>query len=499
MFTQRNLVLPIALAFVSTLCGTAWGQIPLVGGSTLTATPLKQLSTEQGLFKFVKEVKVTTAVDSFRAGGFVRIAYVPGRSSIVVTFKGRLPGAWGNCNDTTNHHAYGYREYTTDMIPTGDQGIISCKPGPDVGGLFAGDDFYYASMGRDSATNTIDGWHLTKYNAVTWASIVNTFFYPLDSGEESEDPMLAVVNGLIDIASVYRTVPPDPFVGDASHHSFFTPNLMFVNKIHLADTPHFGALSSMVTADTITNFITSTAILGDLIVMQYDPNWNYIGTKTLKLKSVCPEGVAFDGNRFYVSYLDMPCTTMISCFDNVRLAAFDSSWNLLDDIAVTNFTSQEKQPNRPTLTLWNNRIYVAWDQLEDTSASSGANNPDSADIQVHVSIYELTSGPSGVERDPGKELPTEYSLEQNYPNPFNPTTSIPFSLPSKSFVSLKVFDALGREVSALVSGQLAAGTYTATWEAAGLSSGVYFCRLQASETSGGQGSFTETKKLILLR
>ena len=90
------------------------------------------------------------------------------------------------------------------------------------------------------------------------------------------------------------------------------------------------------------------------------------------------------------------------------------------------------------------------------------------------------------------DLPTHFSLDQNYPNPFNPATSISFSLPSKSFVSLKVFDALGREVSILLADELPAGTYERQWNAAALPSGVYFYRLQA-------GSFTETKKLLFLR
>jgi lysophospholipase L1-like esterase len=85
-----------------------------------------------------------------------------------------------------------------------------------------------------------------------------------------------------------------------------------------------------------------------------------------------------------------------------------------------------------------------------------------------------------------------YILGQNYPNPFNPATTISFSFPTQSFVSLKVFDALGREVSNLLSKQLSAGTYLRQWVATGLASGVYFYRLQA-------GSFFETKKLILLR
>jgi photosystem II stability/assembly factor-like uncharacterized protein len=88
--------------------------------------------------------------------------------------------------------------------------------------------------------------------------------------------------------------------------------------------------------------------------------------------------------------------------------------------------------------------------------------------------------------------PSTFALKQNYPNPFNPATTICFSLPSRSFVSLKVFDALGREVSILLADELPAGTYTQQWNAAKMSSGIYFYRLQA-------GSFTETKKLVLLR
>jgi hypothetical protein len=90
------------------------------------------------------------------------------------------------------------------------------------------------------------------------------------------------------------------------------------------------------------------------------------------------------------------------------------------------------------------------------------------------------------------ELPNDFNLSQNYPNPFNPTTTISFSLPSKSHVSLKIFDALGREVSVLVSAELTAGTYSMHWNANSVPSGVYFYRLQA-------GSSTATKKLVLLR
>jgi hypothetical protein len=90
------------------------------------------------------------------------------------------------------------------------------------------------------------------------------------------------------------------------------------------------------------------------------------------------------------------------------------------------------------------------------------------------------------------EIPKACSLSQNYPNPFNPTTTISFNLLSKSFVSLKVFDILGREVGSIVSEEMSAGNYTKQWNAAKFSSGIYFYRLQV-------GTYTETKKLVLLK
>jgi photosystem II stability/assembly factor-like uncharacterized protein len=89
-------------------------------------------------------------------------------------------------------------------------------------------------------------------------------------------------------------------------------------------------------------------------------------------------------------------------------------------------------------------------------------------------------------------IPKDVQLYQNYPNPFNPSTTISFIIPSRSFVSLKIFDLLGKEMATIVSGELPAGSYSEEWDASTMSSGMYLYRLQA-------GSFTETKKLVLLR
>ncbi len=101
---------------------------------------------------------------------------------------------------------------------------------------------------------------------------------------------------------------------------------------------------------------------------------------------------------------------------------------------------------------------------------------------------EITS----VERINLKSL-KDFELRQNYPNPFNPTTTISFYIPSRSLVSLKIFDILGRKVATIINNEiLSAGNYSKQWNASHFSSGVYFYQLKA-------GTFTETKKLILLR
>jgi hypothetical protein len=96
--------------------------------------------------------------------------------------------------------------------------------------------------------------------------------------------------------------------------------------------------------------------------------------------------------------------------------------------------------------------------------------------------------------------PFEFKLGQNYPNPFNPTTAISYQLSANSFVTLKVFDILGREVATLVNEVRKPGVYRVNWNASGLPSGVYFCRMQARQISGGQaGGFVATIKAVLMK
>ncbi len=90
------------------------------------------------------------------------------------------------------------------------------------------------------------------------------------------------------------------------------------------------------------------------------------------------------------------------------------------------------------------------------------------------------------------ETPQTFMLAQNYPNPFNPTTTIRYSLPSSANVKLAVYDLLGREIATLVNEEQSAGWKEVEWNAAGFASGMYLVRMSA-------GSFTETKKILLMK
>jgi hypothetical protein len=104
----------------------------------------------------------------------------------------------------------------------------------------------------------------------------------------------------------------------------------------------------------------------------------------------------------------------------------------------------------------------------------------------------LVYAPTAVGPAPGGLLPSQVDLPQNYPNPFNPTTTIRYGLPQRAHVTLTVFNALGQEVAALVAREEEAGYHEVRFEASGLSSGLYLCRLTA-------GNHTSTRKLLLMK
>ena len=133
------------------------------------------------------------------------------------------------------------------------------------------------------------------------------------------------------------------------------------------------------------------------------------------------------------------------------------------------------------IAMYNEKIYNCWGDFRIAGRNKYANvrsywNPDST-----VGINQI-----------GTEVPVEYSLSQNYPNPFNPVTKINFAIPKQGFVTIRLYDILGREVSRLVNEYMTAGEYTIDFNAGNLSSGIYFYRMEIN-------GFSDIKKMILIK
>jgi len=107
-----------------------------------------------------------------------------------------------------------------------------------------------------------------------------------------------------------------------------------------------------------------------------------------------------------------------------------------------------------------------------------------------VTITGTTSSSTAVKEPVSSDRPATYALGQNYPNPFNPATEIRYQLPAAGRVRLTVYSLLGVELARLVDGSKDAGTHVAVWNASGMSSGVYFYKIEA-------GSFMRTMKMVL--
>jgi hypothetical protein len=143
-------------------------------------------------------------------------------------------------------------------------------------------------------------------------------------------------------------------------------------------------------------------------------------------------------------------------------------------------------PWNPPYTIWNQtgsgnarQKTTAWAPALDGALTQ------SACFKIYGSVITGVSNTNN-------EVPSSYKLEQNYPNPFNPSTKINFSLPKASNVKIVVYDAFGREVKTLVNESKAAGNYKVEFNAANISSGIYFYKIVTD-------NFTDTKKMILVK
>jgi len=106
-------------------------------------------------------------------------------------------------------------------------------------------------------------------------------------------------------------------------------------------------------------------------------------------------------------------------------------------------------------------------------------------------VWRFSVSPSGIS-NLSTEIPGEFKLYQNYPNPFNPVTKIRFDVANNSFVSLRIYNELGKEIETIINNEISAGVYEFTFDASKYNSGVYFIRLFTND-------YIETKKMLMIK
>jgi endo-1,4-beta-xylanase len=226
----------------------------------------------------------------------------------------------------------------------------------------------------------------------------------------------------------------------------------------------------------------------------------YLGIINLLKDRGLIDGIGVQGHRFEVESADT--NTLKSNLDKlaatglpIYITEFDlgnlSDSGTPDDVQQLQlyqkvFPILWQHPGVKGITIWGYRQGLVWQTTSYLVRSDGTARP----ALLWLADY-IKNNPLGVEKT-GSGIPKRFALEQNYPNPFNPSTSIRYTIPSTSRVTLRIFDVLGREVQTLVNTTQVPADYTVTFSAQKLASGVYFYRLDA-------GGFTETKKLMLLK
>ncbi len=134
----------------------------------------------------------------------------------------------------------------------------------------------------------------------------------------------------------------------------------------------------------------------------------------------------------------------------------------------------------------NNQMFTFYFDRQPTNALFDPNNYVVLKSASTIGVKEIST-----------TAPDKYELQQNYPNPFNSSTNIKFSIPEKTFVKIKVFDLLGREVAAVVNEELTSGVYSINWNVTTnskteLSSGIYYCRMETQK-------FSDVKRIVLIK
>jgi hypothetical protein len=250
-------------------------------------------------------------------------------------------------------------------------------------------------------------------------------------------------------------------------------------------------VSFMVKVDTVKTGDYFIALLPPTSTTLYTSRFYIKDTSGIGFLFGISKGAASGGPIVYTSSIFQLNTTYLVVFKYKFLTTSTTDDEM--SFYVFNTSCPSTEPATPTLgpvtgTVNDATSFGRLGLRQGSAASSPTITIDG--IQVATSWSNIV----GVKNI--SQVAENFSLSQNYPNPFNPTTNINFAIPKNGFVSLKVYDVMGREVRNLVNSNMNTGTYNVTLDMNGMNSGAYFYTLNYSN---GTDRVSETKKLMLVK
>ncbi|OGJ48585.1 hypothetical protein A2344_04770 [Candidatus Peregrinibacteria bacterium RIFOXYB12_FULL_41_12] len=350
------------------------------------------VDTDSDVVSLVKTVEVTPD-DQYQYGAFCRVNYVADKDEFLVTFGGSSSDVQAGYDSddmpggAEGGNGYSYKYYSVDDFEYTDETGVLKDGGGDAASVMVDEEYYYFLSGMPS------GWQINKYDLSTMEA-VDSVDIELGDTEVSNDQMLAYANGYLIASSLYDAESgetdqesTDPLAGYGTHNRIYTSDLDLVDYFVLEDTPHING-SYVVYVDGVYNYITSTAYFGDLIAMQYDEDWNYLGVKDLGSYGQWAQGALYDEDTgyFYVAYIELAKFGESSYSQRgISLGIYDSDWNLVEAVEVTEpIDDDSTKEGRPAVLLYDGKLYVSYDR--STVNEDGSENPD---WQCEVSIYEI--------------------------------------------------------------------------------------------------------------
>ncbi len=277
--------------------------------------------------------------------------------------------------------------------------------------------------------------------------------------------------------------------------------------------PHTISRAYVVDTDSLGNFEFKELLPGTYFVMalplgSYTPSFyssDTVNTRWKRASKIVVNGNSIDNINIYVKPFGSSANGYTGIYGNVNLTGGNGNGQNNSSKAGS-FVFAMRNGEIAGYAITNSDGFYLIDGLAPGSYSVSVDKPgynETAPQNVNAS-YDIQGTGSPLFGNANYSIsvlnvsvnptvqPTKYSLEQNYPNPFNPSTTIKYSLPNNSTVSLKVYNLIGQEVATLINSFQTSGEYSVTFNASNLSSGVYFYRLES-------GSFNVVKKMLFVK